>query len=244
MLMRRVAAKAVTAPRLAAVAGARTIYTQYHASTHDFSHGKSPREVLQGEETYFHMNFVNVPLIPATDAKNGGAFIKNMSEPEHFFYSALVNDLERLGNVDWTYGFDGFWADRMASHEQTFAVLYGDKPGWRKYFLGNYSNNAEGKREAERVLNSLRSMFKWASETERHFSAIFHSRFYMQREVYDALERERLLGGVLELVENFHKTVPSEYKRKACLDLDWHMHNMKLWTSDMPNLKRSFPRAN
>lgn len=248
MLFRRVASKAVAGSALAASASAaiarRSIYTQYHATIHDFSKGKSPAEVLNGEENYYHMNFMNVPIIEATDVKYGGDFIKKMSEPELFLYSAIINDTNRLGTVDWTYGFDGFWADRLASHEKTFETLYSSNPsGFFKFFLGNYSTNTEGKREVEKVLNSLRDMYKWAAETERCFTAIFNARFIMQREIYDALERERYMGGVLELCEDFHSRVPSEYKRKASLDLDWHMHNMKMWTADMPNLKRSFPRA-
>ena len=53
-------------------ASRRSIYTQYHATIHDFSKGKSPSEVLNGEENYYHMNFVNVPIIEASDAKFGG----------------------------------------------------------------------------------------------------------------------------------------------------------------------------
>lgn len=246
MLMRRALNKAVAGTTTAAVvASRRAIYTQYHATIHDFSKGKSPSEVLNGEETYFHMNFKNVPIIEASDAKFGGEFIKTFSEPELYLYSAIINDTTRLGNVDWTYGFDGFWADRLASHEKTFETLYSANPsGIYKYFLGNYAGNTEGKREVEKVLNTFRDMHKWAAETERCFSAIFEARFYIQREVFDSLERERYMGGVLELSADFHERVPSEYKRKATLDLDWHLHNMRLWCADIPNLKRSFPRQN
>jgi hypothetical protein len=64
----------------------------------------------------------------------------------------------------------------------------------------------------------------------------------MQREVFDALEREKILAGCVVLVEEFKDEVPAEFARKATTDLEFHLSNLRHWVWDAPNAKMYFPR--
>jgi hypothetical protein len=178
--------------------------------------------------------FNNTPSV----AKPGSG----LSEPEEYLISALQDDYQRVLGVDWTVEFDPFWKDRLVSHERMFDTLYGHGQGLRRMLLGNYSHNTEAKQKAEATLNRLRSAIKWAEECERAYSQIFQARFIMQREVFDAFQREKILAGCVEVVENFKAAVPEEFKRKATSDLGCHLGNMRHWVWDCPNAKQEFPR--
>ena len=65
------------------------------------------------------------------------------------------------------------------------------------------SENVKAKQHVAARLAYLQSTLQWALEAERNYSAIVRARFDMQRTVFDALERERILAGCVVLVEEF-----------------------------------------
>lgn len=166
-----------------------------------------------------------------------------LSATEQYLLSAIEDDSKRLMGVDWTFDFDPFWRDRVQQHIDTFGIIYTEnRNSFAKMIFGNASDNKEGKLLIERKLNVLKSIMHCAEETERVFSAIANARFHMQREVFDAFEREKILAGCVQIVEDFKKTVPVDFHRKAVGELDNHLMNMRHWVWDCPNAKRTFPR--
>jgi len=114
--------------------------------------------------------------------------------------------------------------------------------GWAKLIFSDCSANEEAKVYVGSRLALLQSTLKWAKEAEQNYSAIVRARFYMQRNVFDALEREKILAGCVVLVEDFKKKVPAEFARKATADLEFHLNNLRHWVWDAPNAKMHFPR--
>ena len=166
-----------------------------------------------------------------------------MTPPERHLYSAIEDDIKRLGSVDWTTDFDPFWADVVAAHRTQFDRLYGQQSTWlSRVVFGDCAANTAAKTQAQARLLYLESMLKWALEAEKVYSAIFYARFEMQREVFDAFEREKILGGCVDALEKFEQRVPAEFKRKATQDLLWHLNNMRHWVWDCPNAKQEYTR--
>jgi hypothetical protein len=162
---------------------------------------------------------------------------------EQYLLSAIKDDTQRLLKVDWTYDFDPFWADRVDSHARLFEVLYfPDRNRIRRMFVGSASPNSTARKEIEASLNYLKEALRWAMETEKNYTAIVNERYAMQRAVFDALEREKILAGCADLCERFKLQVPNEFRRKATTDLEAHLGNMRHWVWDCPNAKMHFPR--
>ena len=174
--------------------------------------------------------------VPVT-AKNS-----RLSEPEQYLMNAIEDDTKRILGVDWTVEFDPFWRDRVQSHEKMFNTLYQPGGSFRKMLIGKAKGDAESKLKCEAALNRLRSVLKWAEECERRYSLIVQARFKMQREVFDAFEREKILAACVEVCDEYKKKVPSEFRRKAVADLECHLGNMRHWIWDCPNAKQQFPR--
>lgn len=160
---------------------------------------------------------------------------------ETYLNSAIEDDLKRLMAVDWTYEFDSFWRDRVNSHAALYKIVYTPGFSFFKHIFGN-SNNEAARLEIGRKLNQLQATLKWAEETERRYTSIANARFHMQREVFDAFEREKILAGCVELCEEFKNEVPSDFKRKAVGELENHLMNMRHWIWDCPNAKQTFAR--
>jgi hypothetical protein len=198
--------------------------------------GKSWIERITSHGSYrsFDVNHLPVAAVPKG---------VTLSPSEEYLYSAILDDTKRLLATDWTLDFDSFWSDRVESHETLFNVLYGKEGGIRRMIFGDASGNAAGEIEVRKALNKLKSVLKWAQETERCYSAIANARFRMQREVFEAFEREKILAGCVEAVQEFEDRVPFEYKRKAKQELGLYLGNMRHWVYDCPNAKRAFPRV-
>jgi hypothetical protein len=166
-----------------------------------------------------------------------------MSASEQYLLSVLDDDIKRLLAVEWCFDFDAFWKDRVASHTRLFNILYtSNTGGFMKFVVGNASANAAGRVENARRLNKLQAALKWAVETEKVYSMISLERFHMQRHVFDALEREKILAACVAAVDDFKARVPAEFSRKATAELDTYLANMRHWIWDCPNAKREFPR--
>jgi hypothetical protein len=169
--------------------------------------------------------------------------VGNLSEPEEYLLSALEDDTERLLSVDWTFDFDSFWADRVKSHDALYRTLYKKEgSGLTKWIFGNATGNAKAAALAEQKLNYLKSALKWAQESEKAYSAITNARFKMQREVFDAFEREKILAGCVVVCDELAAKVPAEFKRKSTMDVEFHLNNMRHWVWDAPNAKQTFKR--
>lgn len=166
-----------------------------------------------------------------------------LSPAEEYLFSAMDDDTKRIMAVDWTVEFDSFWVDRVQSHEMMFDYLYSTQKGWMaKWMFGNCSRNTDAKAAATTKLNYLKSALKWAQESEKAYSAIANARFEMQRDVFDPLQREKILAGCVEVSDKLADRVPTEFKRKATMDVEWHVNNMRHWVWDAPNAKQHFKR--
>ena len=240
--MRRVCPSMVAA--VAAGTQARQVYSIYHVTVHEPQVTKGEAEISRAtsQSKLRGFDFAHIPVVTSDNKTVGGEFITRMSAPEVYLYSAIQDDIKRLMGVDWTYDFDSMWRDRLQSHQGLFNTLYKRSSLLLCFLVGDASANTEGRMEVERALNQLHSTLKWAEETERCYSAIAKARFQMQREVFEAFEREKILAGCVEVVEGFKASVPSEYRRKACAELEFHLGNMRHWVWDCPNAKRTFPR--
>ena len=236
---------AVTATA-SAVTSTRAIYTIWGTIPHE----KSPHapndptptfhKYLNTEGTRYH----RLMTVPAVNPSTLPDHIK-LSEPEEYLLSGIEDDLKRINAVDWTVDFDSFWTDRVFSHEKLYEILYtsgSSSSGWAKLIFSDCSANEEAKLYVGSRLALLQSTLKWAKEAEQNYSAIVRARFDMQRTVFDALEREKILAGCVVLVEDFKKKVPAEFARKATADLEYHLNNLRHWVWDAPNAKMHFPR--
>lgn len=163
-----------------------------------------------------------------------------LSVVEKYLLSGIEDDTSRLLNISWTYDFDTFWHDRVASHEALYNILYKDRSFFYKFLFTDCSGNEAGRKYLEKKLNYLRSVLHWAAVTEQHYTAIAAARYTMQRDVWNALERERCLMGCVAAVESFRAMVPQEFAEKAVGELENHLVSMRHWVWDCPNAKRTF----
>ena len=222
----------------------RSVYSIWGSIVHDplLTQGESLASRFNRKSMFRWFSLWHTPLVNKAPA---AAFdTAKLSGPQSYLICAMIDDRTRLMSVDWTHDFDSFWRDRVVSHESMFRVLY--EPNTTlpyKLLFGDSSRDTEAKLQAQSSLHELKATLKWAEETEKRYSAIAGARFKMQREVFDALEREKILSGCAEMMESFRKIVPSEFQRKACSELDTHFGNLRHWVWDCPNAKRYFPRA-
>eukprot|EP00758_Cryptobia_borreli_P010974 Tbor_TRINITY_DN5618_c1_g5::TRINITY_DN5618_c1_g5_i1::g.8468::m.8468 len=221
----------------------RSVYSPWHTVPHEeeVSKGIPLTTRISNLENYRHFDFFHIP-VSTTCGSNKSQIIDNMSPSELYLYSAIEEDIRRLRGVDWTYDFDLFWRDRLISHQTAAEVLYKKRGGFMSLILGDSSRHTEGAFEVQKILNQLQDIVKWAEETEKCYSAIANARFKMQREVFEAFEREKILTGCVEIVEDFRNRVPAEFSRKACTELDSHLAIMRHWVWDCPNAKMTYPR--
>ncbi|AAZ11811.1 hypothetical protein, conserved [Trypanosoma brucei brucei TREU927] len=226
--------KAAAAPVL--TESARGIYTTWASIPLEPWATKEPwLKRLTNQSRYRSFEFWHVP---EAKAPTGIKF----SSVELYLLSGIEDDTNRLLNLSWTYDFDSFWRDRVDAHEMLYNSIY-KKPSFISGFLfGNYSDNEAGRKHIEKKLNYLKSVLLWAFATEHCHSAIVKARFVMQRDVWNALERERYLAGCLEVVETFKKEIPQEFAKKAIEELQNDLTAMRHWVWDCPNVKRAFPQ--
>uniref|UniRef100_A0A7S1W8W1 Uncharacterized protein n=1 Tax=Neobodo designis TaxID=312471 RepID=A0A7S1W8W1_NEODS len=226
---------------VAAVASGRGVYSIWGTVVHE-NNSEQPYNNLSITQRLTQSKGTRgfqVATTPAKPFKELGT----LTEPEEYLLSALDDDIERIMSVDWTFDFDSWWADRVKSHESMYRILYNkDASRLLKWVFGNASANTKAAAAAEAKLNYLKSALKWAQESERAYSAIANARFRMQREVFDAFEREKILAGCVVVCDELAEKVPSEFKRKATMDVEWHLNNMRHWVWDAPTAKQTFKR--
>jgi len=233
--MRRISTQSVTAVgACAAVRGVYSIWGSVVLET-PIAQNKTWLERITSQSAYRSFNIHHIPQV----AVPAGV---QLSKTEQYLLSAIEDDINRLMSIDWTFDFDPFWRDRVNQHGETFDIMYKPGRGFSKLIFGNYSENRQGRALLESKMNRLKATLEWAEETERCFSSIANARFHMQREVWDAFEREKILAGCVELVDDFKKKVPAEFYRKAVGELDNHLMVMRHWIWDCPNAKRTYPR--
>jgi hypothetical protein len=235
--MRRVCSKAAVAT--AAASQVRSTYSIWGSIVHEGNSLQAHKDKTLLEKLTHQSDLKGFQLQHTPDVEHAGLAL---TPAERYLHSALADDTKRLLNVDWTHDFDSFWADLVASHAAMFEVLYGEGHTLQKWVMGNCSKNAAAKLEASKKLSYLQSALAAAQDTERCHSAIVKARFTMQREIFDAFEREKLMAGVAVLCNEHKARVPAEFRRKATVDLDWHKANMRHWVWDAPIAKAQFPR--
>lgn len=224
-----------------AAIGARTVYSIWGTVVHE-NNSVQPQNHLPITQRLTNQVGLRGFQFLTTPVKQFGELGK-LSEPEEYLISAIDDDIERILSVDWTFEFDSFWSDRVQSHEWMFDNLFNaDKKHLAKWIFGDASKNEKAKAYAEARLNYLKSALKWALETEKVYSSIVKARFHMQREVGDAFEREKILAGCVTACDGLIAKVPAEFKRKATMDAEFHLNNMRHWVWDAPNAKQHFKR--
>eukprot|EP01059_Diplonema_ambulator_P025767 TRINITY_DN42868_c0_g1_i1.p1 TRINITY_DN42868_c0_g1~~TRINITY_DN42868_c0_g1_i1.p1 ORF type:complete len:221 (+),score=57.24 TRINITY_DN42868_c0_g1_i1:68-730(+) len=158
--------------------------------------------------------------------------------------SSLQHDTERLLASDWTTDYSSFWVDQLEAHKLAYTNLYeGGVNPIAGFFTALSSFKPEEAAAIQRQINYFSSVVKWAEEAQDIYSEIFDQRFHMQRGVWDAIEREKILAGCTEMVVDYGNRVPAEFKRKATKDIEWHLWNLRHWVWDAPNTKAAFPRV-
>lgn len=235
--MRRLVTRSLTSAACAATA-TRGVYSIWGSVVLEepIAQNKTWLERITSQSAYRSFSFLHFVEQKAPEGVK-------LTAAELYLYSAVVDDINRLNAIDWTFDFDPFWRDRVQSHVDLFEILYvPGRRGLMKMIFGNASDNRDGRVLLERKINKLKATLQWAEETERRFSAIANARFTMQREVFEAIEREKILAQCVELVEEFKQKVPAEFSRKAVGELDNHLMNMRHWIWDCPNAKRTYPR--
>lgn len=233
--MRRVATAVL--PRAAVLGSCRTVYTIYGATVQEASVA-----VNADKPEATHRSFA-LNHSPDTSLNTLGVSAVALTDPEAYLASAVEDDIRRLLAVDWTVEFDSFWRDRVRSHLMTFDTLYvPDRRPLRRFFLGNAVHNVQVRDAVKKRLNYLESILDVAEATEKHYSTVAKTRFLMQREVFDPLQREKLLARCYEAVDAFTASCPAEFQRKAKTELELHLSNLRHWTCDSPNAKMWFPR--
>lgn len=230
----------ISAPCASVVSGCvavRSVYSIWGSVVLEtpIAQNKTWLERITSQSAYRSFNIHHIPQIAAPEGVK-------LSTTEQYLLSAIEDDINRLMAIDWTFDFDAFWRDRVNQHSETFDIMYKPGRGFSKLIFGNHVNHREGRALIESKMNRLKATLQWAEETERRFSAIANARFHMQREVWDAFEREKILASCVELVEEFKKNVPAEFYRKSVGELDNHLMNMRHWVWDCPNAKRTYPR--
>eukprot|EP01064_Diplonema_japonicum_P011734 TRINITY_DN1917_c0_g3_i1.p1 TRINITY_DN1917_c0_g3~~TRINITY_DN1917_c0_g3_i1.p1 ORF type:complete len:221 (+),score=50.65 TRINITY_DN1917_c0_g3_i1:65-727(+) len=169
---------------------------------------------------------------------------KNYTSQGQKLASSIKHDTERLLANDWTTDYSSFWADQLEAHKLAHTNLYekGVNP-----LAGMFTSLSEFKPEEKAAIlqqiNYFASAVKWADQAQDVYSEIFDQRFVMQRGVTDPIEREKTLAACTEMVVNYSERVPSEFRRKAMKDVEWHLWNLRHYVWDSPNVKSAFPRV-
>eukprot|EP00668_Euglena_longa_P022435 GGOE01027920.1.p1 GENE.GGOE01027920.1~~GGOE01027920.1.p1 ORF type:complete len:244 (+),score=71.02 GGOE01027920.1:31-732(+) len=187
---------------------------------------------------YFKENFAFLDAPAAIKSQQG-----------RVMYSELQADLDQLVHTDWTYQFNPYWPDILASHTMAYGMLYegqsGSTPstilGRMTGLLPNLSGSAEEKEAIKKVIGEFKEALEWAQKSEAVYSQIFDQRFKMERAVWDTFEREKILAGLIQLYLEYFQTVPDKFKRKVCRELEYHVFSMRRMVHDCPNVKRAFP---
>ncbi|KEG12424.1 succinate dehydrogenase subunit [Trypanosoma grayi] len=235
--MRRHVLRATIAAAPAAsllVAPARGIYTVWGSTPNEEWATRTPWiKRITNQRQYRSFEFWHVPVVEEPDGVT-------LSAVETYLLSCIEDDTNRLMNISWTYDFDPFWKDRVNSHNMLFDIIYKNRYPVYKYLFGDYSSNEAARSHIEKKLNYLTSMMHWAAMTERRYTAIVKARYAVQREVWNAVERERYLAGCVEIVESFKRKIPKEFASKAIGELENDLVNMRHWVWDCPNAKRTF----
>ncbi|KPI90420.1 hypothetical protein ABL78_0496 [Leptomonas seymouri] len=239
--MRRVAfltsAAAVSALPLAATSvPARSIYTTWASvPCEDWACKESWLKRITSQSEYRSFEFWHVPEVDVPEGLN-------LNAVERYLLSSLENDIERLLNISWCSDFDSYWHDRVSSLEMLFKTIYTDDYPIYRFIFGNCTHKTAEKEYILHKLNYLSSILFWAGRTERCYTSIVKARYYVQRCVWNALERERYLCACVEAVDSFAKKVPEEFRTKAMGELELALVNMRHWVWDCPNGKRTFTR--
>ncbi|CCW68013.1 unnamed protein product [Phytomonas sp. Hart1] len=215
---------------------ARTVYTTWgEIACENWAKKESWFKRITSQAAYRSFEFWHVPEVDAPSDLN-------LSPVELYLLSCLEDDTTRLLSVAWGNDFDPFWKDRVQSHESLFNTLYHSKCAFYKFLYGDHTYHEKEKLYIERKLNYLKDVFYWASVTERHYTALAKVRFHIQREVWNALERERYLCACVEVVESLRKQIPEEFSEKAMSEMQLVLVNLRHWVCDCPNGKRTFTR--
>lgn len=215
----------------------RSIYTTWGSIPNEaWAKKESWLKRITSKSDYRSFDFWHVPETSDYPAN------LRFSAVETYLLSCIVNDTDRLLHLSWGYDFDPFWHDRVSSHDMLFRIIYKNEFPVYRYIFGNCSGKTAEKQFIEEKLNYLKSVLYWAARTERRFTAIAKARYYIQRKVWNALERERYLCGCVDAVESFKKKVPEEFREKAIGELELTLTNMRHWCYDCPNGKRTFTR--
>lgn len=215
---------------------ARTIYTTWGSvPCEGWACQESWLKRITSQSDYRSFEFWHVPEaeIPAG---------LNLNAVERYLLSSLENDADRLLHVSWCQDFDSYWHDRVGSLEMLYKTIYTDEYPLYRYIFGNCTHKTAEKEHMLRKLNYLKSILFWAGRTERCYTSIVKARFYVQRCVWNALERERYLCACVEAVDSFGKKVPEELRQKAMSELEVALVSMRHWVWDCPNGKRTFTR--
>ena len=174
------------------------------------------------------------------------SLIQSLTPQGSYLLSALLHDIVLLRKVDWTTDFDAFWDDQVYTHRTTYEEAYlGKHFSWYQRWIGT-RKTTDASQEEKRILQTYLCQFedlvKWAFRTEKVYSSLFRAKFKMQREVWDAEEREKILLGCAKAYTDFCEQVPAAYRTKAVKELHWHLTAMRHWVWDCPNAKRIYTR--
>ncbi|KPA83114.1 putative mitochondrial hypothetical protein [Leptomonas pyrrhocoris] len=239
--MRRVAcltsAAAVSALSLAGTnVPTRSIYTTWvSVPCEEWACKESWLKRITSQSEYRSFEFWHVPEVEVPEGLK-------LNAVERYLLSSLENDTDRLLHVSWCGDFDSYWHDRVSSLEMLYKTIYTDDYPLYRYVFGNCTHKTAEKEYMLRKVNYLRSILFWAGRTERCYTSIVKARYYVQRCVWNALERERYLCACVEAVDSFAKKVPEELREKAMGELEVALVNMRHWVWDCPNGKRTFTR--
>lgn len=226
-----------TTTAAATITAVRPIYTTW---------GSVPNEGWATKENWLHritspseyrsFDFWHVPEVSKYPVE------LDFGHVEKYLLSCILDDTTRLLHLNWGYDFDPFWHDRINSHSTLFKIIYSDEFPIYRYIFGNCGHKTAEKLYIEEKLNYLQSVLYWAARTERRFTAITKARYHVQREVWNALERERYLCACVDAVESYKTKIPEEFRQKAIGELEVSLVNMRHWCYDCPNAKRTFTR--
>lgn len=215
---------------------ARSIYTTWGSiPCESWACKESWLKRITSQCEYRSFEFWHVPEVAVPEGLK-------LNAVERYLLSSLENDTDRLLHISWCDDFDSYWHDRVSSLEMLYKTIYTDDYPLYRYVFGNCSHKTAEKEFMLRKLNYLRSILFWAGRTERCYTSIVKARYYMQRCVWNALERERYLCACVEAVDSFGKKVPEELREKAMGELQVALVNMRHWVWDCPNAKRTFTR--
>ncbi|KAG5498616.1 hypothetical protein JKF63_02902 [Porcisia hertigi] len=226
---------AASGPATSTTAPFRPIYTTW---------GSVPCEGASCEESWLkritsHSEYRSFEFshVPEVDGPSG----LKLNAIERYLLSSLENDTDRLMHVSCE-DFDSYWHDRVSSLEMLYKIIYTNEYPLYRYIFGNCAHKTAEKEYLLCKLNYLKSVLFWISRGERCYTSIVKARYYVQRCVWNALERERYLCACVEAVDSFSKKVPEELREKLMPELEMAMVSMRHWIWDCPNGKRTFTR--